>query len=387
MMPSFASLKNLKPSQPSSIRRMRRVYAYLASLLVVGLIIFFSRGESEKVVNVYCWYQVIPPSVLEDFKKETGIRVRLDFFDNNEVVETKLLAGNSGYDVVLPTIVPYIAREMKAGALQKLDKSKIPNISEVQPFLKEQAQRFDPNLDYGIPYIWGTFGFAYNVEMIKKRLPNAPTDSYAMLFDPEIVSHFKDCGVTLLEEAVDIYPQVLNFMGRDSRSAELQDLYDAHETLFRIRPIIRRFSSSRAMTELVGGETCLAQTWSGDTQVAIREAKALGREIRYVVPKEGSALWIDELVIPKNAPNVEHAHMFINYLLKPEIAAKISEYCLLTTSVKGSKKFLSKEFLAESGFSLSADLLKKLNLDKEQELSYERERNRLLTNFRMNRRD
>lgn len=386
-MPPDTSFKSTSPSSSRRlIHRIKRFVVFVA-ILGCGFLFFWQGHKPQKIVNVYCWYNMIPPEVIESFQKETGIRVRLDFYDNNEVVESKLLAGNSGYDVMFPTVAPYVSREIKAGALQKLDKTKLKNLSEIQGFLIDQMHLVDPDLVYSIPYFWGTFGFAYNVDMIKERFPNAPTDSYAMLFDPQIVKHFQDCGVTLLEEAVDIYPQMLNFMGRDSRSDSLTDLREAHEKLVKIRPSIRRFSSSRAVSELVGGETCLAQAWSGDTQIAIREAKALERNIRYVVPKEGSALWIDVMAVPKNAPNMEHAHLFINYMLRPDIAAKVTQHCLLLTSVKGSIRYLSKKFLDELGLLLDADLMKKLRLDKEQELNYERERNRLWTNFRMNRRD
>ena len=386
-MPHPHSLKKLRETPPTiSTRHRRRITLLVALAFFAGILFFFLKSTPPKIVNVYCWYQTLPPSVLADFTKETGIHVRLDFFDNNEIVETKLLAGNSGYDVVFPTIVPYVARQIKAGALQKIEKEKLSNFHEVDPLLINQVQAADPGLGYCIPYTWGTFGFSYNADMIKKRFPNAPTDSYAMLFDPEVVKRFQDCGVTLLEEATDIYPQVMNFMGINPLSDDKKDLHNVHDKLFQIRPFIRRFSTSRAMTELVAGETCLAQAWSGDIQVGIREAKALGRDIRYVIPKEGSALWIDVLVIPKNAPNSDHAHMFINYILRPEVAAKISEYCFLTTSVRGSKKYLPKEFLEEPCFNISEEVMKKLTLDKEQDINYERERNRLFTNFRMNRR-
>lgn len=344
---------------------------------------FFWTREETPVVNVYNWYNMLPPDVLEDFYKETGIRVRVDFYDNNDVVQAKLLAGNSGYDVVFPTASPYLSAQIKAGVYQPLNKALIPSYDAIEPALRTQMHTVDPGNIYAVPYYWGTIGFAYNEDMIKARMPNAPVDSYALLFDPKVVAHFKDCGVTLLEESTDIYPVVLNFIGKPADSDRLDDLKAAQKHLMEIRPCIRRFSSSRIVGELTSGETCLAQTWSGDTQMAVREAKKLGKNLRYVIPKEGTSLWIDAMAIPKDAPNPKNAHLFIEFVLRPDIAARISQLTLLATPTRAAYAFIPRELREDPSIFPPPEMMENLRLDPEHNLDYERVRNRYWMDFRI----
>ncbi|MBX9977602.1 MAG: extracellular solute-binding protein [Alphaproteobacteria bacterium] len=366
---------------------VRHGVRFLFILLCVIAGYYYVTQKPTPVVNVYNWYAMLPKDVLDDFYDETGIHVCIDYYDNNEVLEAKLFAGNSGYDVVFPSASPYMARQIKAGIYQKLDKTLIPNFDDLQTILLDQIRIVDPDNSYSIPYYWGTLGIAFNEDMIKARMPNAPMESYALLFNPEIVKNFHDCGVTLLEEAVDIYPLILLHLGKDVGSSNMDDLIAAQRHMMRIRPYIRRFSSSRLVGELMNGETCLAQAWSGDTQVAIREAKKLGKNLRYVIPKEGTTLWIDAIVIPKDAPNAKNAHIFINFLLRPDIAARVSLFTLLATATKGAFPYLPKEFVEDESVFPKPEVMQKLQLDQDQELEYERERNRMWTNFRLNRRD
>ena len=345
---------------------------------------FYYTQPPQKVVHVYNWYAMIPPDVMEDFQKETGIAVIIDYYDSNDMLEAKLFAGYSGYDVVFPSASPYFGNQVKAGIYQPLKKDQLIYWNDLEPILVDQIQAVDPSNIYGVPYFWGTLGFAYNEDMIKKCMINAPHDSYAMLFDPKIVKNFEKCGVTYLEESIDVYPLVLMYLGKDLKNEDPDALKEAQAHLMKLRPFVRRFSSSRVVSELVSGETCLAQTWSGDTHLAIKEAKKFGKTIRYVIPKEGTTLWIDSMAIPKDAPHPDEAHLFINFMMRPDICARISQYTLLATATRGAKKYLPTDFIHDESIFPKAEVMNRLTLDQSQSEGYERERNRLWMNFRLN---
>lgn len=364
----------------------------LATILAVVLSIsmssrwmpFFQDNEKQ-VLNVYNWYGMIPKDVLEEFEAETGISIRYDLYDNNEILEAKLFSGNSGYDLIFPSASPYAVRHIEAGIYQKINKDLIPNLKNLDPVIYDQMRLADPNLDYTIPFYWGTFGFAYVEEEILKRLPDAPVQSYRLLFDPNIVSKFADCGVTLLDESVDVYPAMLTYLGKDPRSDSLEDLEQTQENLTKIRPSIKRFSSSRFVNELVGGESCLAQAWSGEAQLAQDRADEAGKNIhiRYVVPEEGGTLWIDAIAIPKDAPHPKNAHKFIDFLLRPKISARISNAIKLAVSNKEALVYIDNTVKNDSTIYPKPAVMAKLKLDKPQNLAYERQRTRLWTQFRL----
>ena len=341
--------------------------------------------KTAEYLNVYNWYGVIPKDILEEFEAETGISIRYDLYDNNEILEAKLFAGNSGYDVIFPSASPYAVRQIQAGVYEKIDKSKIPNLTHVDPDIYEQMRLADSNLDYTIPYYWGTFGFAYVEEEILKRMPDAPTQSYRMLFDPSVVSNFKGCGVTLLDESVDVYPPVLSYLGKDPQSDSVDDLTEAQQHLLKIRPYVKRFSSSRFVNELVGGESCLAQAWSGEAQLAQDRADEVGKNIRirYVVPQEGGTMWIDCVAIPKGAPNLENAHKFIDFLLRPKISARIANAIKLAIANKDALPYIDSKIKHDPTIYPSKEGMAKLKLDKPQNATYERYRTRLWTEFRL----
>jgi len=350
------------------------VMALVAAVLFFVYKAVLSDSESKRYVNVYNWYGVIPASVLKQFEKETGITLRYDLFDNNEVVEAKLFSGNSGYDVIFPSASPYVVRHIKTGIYQKINKELLPNLKHVDPQINEKMRLADPNLEYAIPYFWGTFGFIYVEEEVKKRLPNAPVDSYRMLFDPEVVSKFADCGVTLLDESVDIYPAVLTYLHKDPLSASLADLELAQQNLMKIRKYIKRFSSLRFINEIVAGDSCVAQAWSGDAQTAQEKAEEVGRNvhIKYVVPKEGGIIWIDCMVIPNGAPNVKEAHEFINFLLRPDISAKITNEVSVAIANRDSLAYVKDSIRHDPTIYPTGEVLDGLTLDKPQSLDYER---------------
>lgn len=359
--------------------------AILMAFILILTVIFRAKthGPEEAYVNVYNWYGMIDPSVLDDFETETGIKVRYDLFDSNDILEAKLVSGHSGYDVVFPTASPYLKPQIESGVYQPIQKELIPNYANLDPDILKAIQVVDPGNVYGIPFFWGTLGFAYVEEEIKKHMPNAPVHSYRMLFDPAVVKNFAKCGVTLLEEAVDVYPQTLNFLGRDRFSESQEDLEAAQEHLKKVRPHIRRFSSSRFVNELVGGESCIAQAWSGEAQQAQNRADEANRPvtIHYVIPEEGTTLWIDGIAIPKDAPHPKNAHKFINFLLRPDISARISNFSRLGIANRHMKT-LDPAVANDPTIYPPAHLKKKLFLDHPPSLEFERKRTRAWAQLR-----
>jgi putrescine transport system substrate-binding protein len=282
-------------------------------------------GEEDKVLNVYNWSDYVEPTVLEEFTRQTGIKVNYDVFDANEVLETKLLTGHTNYDVVVPS-APFLQRQITAGVFQKLDKSQLPNLKNLDQDMLKRIAVYDPGNEHSVPYMWVTSGPGYNVAKIKERMPDAPVDSLRMFYDPAVIAKFKDCGVSVLDAPAEVVGTVLIYLGKDPRSESPDDLKAAEAVLLSIRPYLRYVHSSRYIDDLANGETCLALGWSGDVKQARDRAKDAGKgiEIKYNIPREGSIMNFDMLAIPADAPHPHNAHLFINYLLDPEVAAKNS---------------------------------------------------------------
>lgn len=284
-------------------------------------------AQSSKVVRVYNWSDYIDETILEDFTKKTGIKVVYDTFDSNDTLETKLLAGNTGYDIVVPTSA-FLARQIKAGVFRKLDKSKLPNWKNLDTDLMARVARFDPGNEHAFIYMWGTTGFAYNVDKVKERLPDAPLDSSRMLFDPAVVSKLKDCGVYFLDAADEMLASALAYLGEDPDNKDPAVLEKGAEVLRKVRPYVRKFHSSENINALANGNICIAAIWSGDAGIAKQRAEEAKKkfEIEYVIPKEGGLLWFDMMAIPKDAKNVDNAHAFMNHLMEPEVIAKATNF-------------------------------------------------------------
>lgn len=302
----------------------RIIFAFgVAAVLIAGPAL-----PALRVVNYYNWSDYQNPTVLDDFTKATGIAVRYDTFDSNDTLEAKLLAGQSGYDVVVPTAY-FLARQIKAGIFQKLDKSKLLNLAYVWPEIAKALAFYDPGNQYAVDYMWGTTGIGYNVKDMKQILgPDAKIDSWDYVFDPDKIKQFKDCGIHLLDSSDDIMSAGLHYLHLDPNTSDPGDLQKATDLLMRIRPYVRKFHSSEYLNALATGEICFAVGWSGDVKQAQRraaEAKS-GIEIGYSIPKEGAQLWFDTLAIPKDAPHPQEALELVNYLLKPEVAAKNTNY-------------------------------------------------------------
>jgi putrescine transport system substrate-binding protein len=296
---------------------------FLAALL---LAVAPAAAQPERVVNVYNWSDYMDPAVLEDFTKETGIKVKYDTFDSNDILQTKLLAGRTGYDVVVPS-AHFLARQIKAGIFQKLDKGKLPNLKNAWPEIAQRLAAFDPGNQFAVNYMWGTIGIGYNVGKVRELLgPDAKVESWDILFKPEIISKFADCGVHVLDSAEDVLSAAMDYLGLNPNSTNPADFEKGAELIMKVRPFIRKFHSSEYLNALASGEICLVLGFSGDIKQAQKRASEAkgGVEIAYAIPKEGAQLWFDNLAIPKDAKNVTEAHAFINFLLKPEIAARNS---------------------------------------------------------------
>ncbi|MDT3718981.1 polyamine ABC transporter substrate-binding protein [Pseudomonas oryzihabitans] len=282
---------------------------------------------AEPTVRVYNWSDYVGETTLEDFQKATGITPVYDVFDSNETLEGKLLAGHTGYDVVVPSS-NFLAKQIKAGAFQKLDKSQLPNWQNLDPALLKQLEKSDPGNQYGVPYLWGTNGIGYNVDKVKAALGTDKLDSWAILFEPENLKKLSKCGVSFMDSPDEVYPAVLQYLGLDPNSTNPDDYKKAEAQLLKVRPYITYFHSSKYISDLANGNICVAFGYSGDVFQArsrAEEAKK-GVNIGYAIPKEGANLWFDLLAIPKDAKNVREAHAFINYLLQPEVIAKVSDY-------------------------------------------------------------
>ena len=308
-------------------------------------------AAQERVVNVYNWSDYIEPEVLEHFTKETGIKVRYDTFDANETLETKLLAGKSGYDVVVPTGY-FLERQIKADIFQKLDKSKLPNLVNVWPEIAKRLAAYDPGNQYAVNYMWGTTGIGYNVKAMHERLgANATIDSWDVVFKPELLAKFKDCGIHMLDSADDILPAALHYLGLDPNSAKPADLDRAAACWRRSGPTCANSIPRNISNALASGEICLVVGWSGDikqSQKRAAEAKN-GVDIGYAIPKEGAQMFFDNLAIPKDAPHPAEALAFIDFLLRPDVAAKNSDLVSYANGNLASQKLIDKTVLDDPG--------------------------------------
>jgi putrescine transport system substrate-binding protein len=346
-----------------------------------------AQQKGERVVNVYNWTDYVDPAVLADFTKETGIKVRYDTFDSNDILETKLLAGKSGYDVVVPTGY-FLERQIKAGVFQKLDKTKLPNLVNLWPEISKRLAAYDPGNEYAVNYMWGTTGIGYNVKKAQEILgPGGKIDSWDIVFKPGSLERFKDCGVHMLDAADDIFPAALAYLGLDPNSTTEPDLLKAAELLTKIRPAVRKFHSSEYVSALATGEICLVVGFSGDIKQAQKraaEAKA-GVEVGYAIPKEGTQLWFDNLAIPKDARNVDAALAFINYLQRPEVAAKNSNLISYANGNLASQKFIDKTILDDPTIYPTEDMMTRLYTIKAHDAKTQRLMNRLWTRIKTGR--
>jgi putrescine transport system substrate-binding protein len=319
---------------PSPARLARR--AAIAVMAAFGAVL--PAAAQERVVNVYNWTDYIDPYVVAQFTRETGIRVRYDVYDSLEVLEAKLAAGRSGYDIVVPTDEPTFSRLVRTGALLELDRARIPTWSGLDPAMMRAVEGADPGNRHGAIYLWGTIGLGVNAERIRALHPEAPMDSLGLLFDPANARRVARCGITMMDSATDVIPTVLRYLGKDPNSTAAADLAEVERTLLSIRPFIRNFASGGVIDVLASGQSCLAFGYSGDVIQAAARAEEAGRgvKISYIAGREGAQRWHDMLAIPKDAPNADNAHAFIAFLLRPAVMTEISNKVQYPNAVPAS---------------------------------------------------
>jgi putrescine transport system substrate-binding protein len=320
-----------------------------------------AQGDAVKELNVYNWSDYIGETTIADFEKETGIKVRYETYTGNEDLEAKLVTGGTGYDIVFPSS-SFFARQIKIGLYQKLDKSLLPNLKNMDPKIMDILSKdADPGNEYAIPYMWGTNGFSYNVDMVKERMPDAPLDSLAMIFDPNVIAKFKDCGVTFLDSPEDVFPLALAYMGKDPTSQKEEDIIAAADMVMKVRPFIRNFDSQQYLNALPNGEYCISMSWSGDYATASTRAAEAGMKVNlaYTIPKEGTNIWFDGMLIPADAPHPKNANLFLNYMMRPEVIAAATNFTYYANANLPAKEFVNKEILEDPAIYPSEEVLKR----------------------------
>jgi putrescine transport system substrate-binding protein len=351
--------------------------------------------DAEKVLNVYNWSDYIKPNavdekgnvtevgLIEQFEKETGIKVNYEVMDDNAMLETKLRAGRTGYDIVVPS-ASYLANQIKSNIYQKLDRTKLKNWGNLDPAILKALDAFDPGNQYAVNYMWGTSGVAYNEEKIKEIDPNAPVNSLAIFYDPKEIRKFQKCGVSVLDAAGEVVGTVLIYLGKDANSENLDDLKAAEKVLMAIRPYIRTIHSSDYIDALANGERCLVLGWSGDVLQAAARAEENKKpfHIKYHIPKEGAVQFFDNLAIPADAAHVKNAHLFIDFLNRPEIAAKNSDYISYANGNSASLPLISDEVKGNPDVYPPPELMAKLVPDLPESAEFTKELTRMWQHFK-----
>ena len=356
-------------------------------LAVLGALLPLSATAQQRTLNVYNWSDYIDPQVLADFTRETGIKVQYDTFDANEVLETKLLAGKSGYDIVVPTAY-FLERQIKASVFLPLDKAKLPNLVNAWPEITQRLASYDPGNRFAVNYMWGTTGIGYNVKKARDILgADARIDSWDLVFKPENLAKFKDCGVHMLDSPDDIIPAALHYLGLDVNATDPATLDKAGDLILKVRPFVRKFHSSEYLNALASGEICLVVGWSGDIKQAQKRAAEAknGINIAYAIPKEGTQMWFDNLAIPKDAKNVDEAYAFINYLLRPEVAARNSNFISYANGNLASQPLIDKAVREDPGVYPDAAMMAKLYTVRAHDARTQRLLNRLWTRIKTGR--
>jgi putrescine transport system substrate-binding protein len=364
-----------------------RLQIRLAALAAALALLSPPLQAEQRTVNFYNWSNYMAPGVLEDFTRETGINVVYDTFDANETLETRLMAGKSGYDVVVPTAY-FLQRQITANIFQKLDKSKLPNLANAWPVVTQRLATYDPGNLYAANYMWGTTGIGYNVKMVEKILgPGATIDSWDIVFKPENLAKFKECGVHMLDSPDDIFPAALGYLGLDPNSTRQADLEKAADLVAKVRPSVRKFHSSEYLSALATGEICIVVGWSGDImQARSRAAEAKSEvEIGYTIPKEGAQMFFDNLAIPADAKNVAEAYALINYLYRPDVAAKNSDFLSYANGNLASQKLIDPKILNDRNIYPDEATLAKLFVITARDPATQRIINRLWTKVKTGR--
>ena len=319
-------------------------------------------ADLDNKLNIYNWSDYIAEDTISNFEAETGIQVTYDMYDSNEVLEAKMLAGSSGYDLVVPT-ADFLARGREAGAYQDMDISKIPNAKNQNPQIQAQADEMTGSTNAGLVYMWGSTGIAYNEDMIAERFgEDAPTDSWSLILDPVNAAKLEDCGIAVLDAPTDVLPNIMTYLGYDGTSMEEAHFEAAGEALTAIRPYLRYINSSQSINDIANGDICAAIMWSGDAfQAAYRAEEAEnGNVIDYYIPNEGTNLWFDVMAIPADAKNIDNAYKFVDYMMRADVAAENVNYVWYASGNKAAEASIDPEILSHPGIYPTAEAKEKL---------------------------
>lgn len=338
-------------------------------------------ADAQGTLRIYNWNDYIDEQTLKRFEAETKIKVVYDVYDANEILDAKLRAGRSGYDLVVPTASPFLARQLEAKLYAPLDRARIATYGNLDPALMKQLARYDPGNAHAIPWMWGTTGIGYNFDRVLKRMSAAPVFSLRMVFDPEIVANFKACGVVMLDSPTDVFPAVLAYLGLNPDSKSPDDLEKATAQLLKIRPFIRKFHSSEYINDLANGDACVAYGFSGDIKQAAKRAFEAGKgvKIEYAIPVEGALTWIDTWAIPADARNADAAHKFLEFVLRPEIAALNSNFIGYANPVPASRDKLDEAVRDDPTIYPPSEVAERLYTISPADRAYERLRTRAWT--------
>ncbi|NLU99883.1 spermidine/putrescine ABC transporter substrate-binding protein PotF [Marinomonas sp. UCMA 3892] len=342
--------------------------------------------HAQDVVNIYNWSDYMAPGTLEQFTAETGIKVNYDVYDSNEALEAKMMAGGSGYDVVMPSN-SFFERQVKAGVYQTIDKSKLSNIGNLDGTLLKQIEKHDAGNQHNIPYAWGTIGIGYNTQMIEERLGTSDIDSWDILFNPEIAAKLKDCGIAVLDSPAEVMSIANNYRQVDPNTEDTKELEASAKLMSQARPFIKYFHSSTYISDLANGEICVAIGYNGDilqSQGRAEEANQ-GVDINFVIPKEGTLVWFDLMAIPADAPHPAAALAFINYTLRPEVAASISNYVYYAVPNKAAEPLLDDEVVNNKGIYPTQAVKDKLYVQVAHTARFDRSLTRAWTNIKTGR--
>jgi len=340
-------------------------------------------NDIEKRLNIYNWADYIDPQTLVDFEQEYGIEVNYDIYDSSEMVDAKLLTGRSGYDIVVHA-ASFTARFKGINILHPLDTSRLSNWHHLEPTLLQTLDRQYSSGLMGSPFFWGTTGFTYNVDEIKARMPDAPLDSIRMFFDPEVVSKFADCGVSMLDDPLTVIPLAMMYLGYPANSVDLDQLAEVEQLVKSIRPYIKYFSSTKMLLDLPSKEVCMAMSWSGDYGVAAGRAAEAGIDINlaYTIPKEGSVIWFDNIYIPSDAPHRNNAYLFLNYMLRPEVIARSTNYIGYANANKDAINFVEPSIAKDTAIYPDQQVLQRMQTTEVLTPKMERRRSRTWTKIK-----
>ena len=318
-------------------------------------------NDDSKVVNLYIWADYLAPDTIASFEKQTGVNVRIAYFDSPETLESRMLTGSSGFDVVVPTSV-FVQRQIRSGAYLSIDKSKLPNLINLDPAIMAQVALNDPGNAHGVAYMWGTAGIGYDEKMLAQALPNGPRDSSRLFFDPAVASKLAKCGINIMDDPVGVVRIVLRYLGRNPNAPSPQDFADVEAVLSKIRPYIRNIDTTGDIEAMANGDVCLALAYNGDVVQARKRAKEAknGITIEFAIPKEGTFVWIDMLAIPKDAPHIANAYLLINYLMNPPVIAGISKYIGFANANSAATPLLDASIASDTAIYPTPDLRRRL---------------------------